>query len=78
MKQVDAISGNNSKIDRGILYSNGEGKCLLKKEVVISGLGVGEISTMELIYLYVRKYGTIFQDQEFNFSSNFRASFKEN
>ena len=28
---------------------------------------------MELIYLYVRKYGTIFQDQEFNFSSNFRA-----
>ncbi len=39
--------------------------------------GRGEISTMELIYLYVRKYGTIFQDQEFNFSSNFRASFKE-
>ena len=32
---------------------------------------------MELIYLYVRKYGTIFQDQEFNFFSNFRASFKE-
>ena len=32
---------------------------------------------MELTYLYVRKYGTIFQDQEFNFSSNFRASFKE-
>ena len=42
MKQVDAISGNNSKIDRGILYSNGEGKCLLKKEVVISGLGEGK------------------------------------
>ena len=39
--------------------------------------GRGEISTMELTYLYVRKYGTIFQDQEFNFSSNFRASFKE-
>ena len=39
--------------------------------------GRGEISTMELIYLYVRKYGTIFQNQEFNFSSNFRASFKE-
>ncbi len=31
---------------------------------------------MELIYLYIRKYETIFTDEEFNFSSNYTASFQ--
>lgn len=31
---------------------------------------------MELIYLYIRKYESIFQNEEFNFSSNFVASLK--
>ena len=33
---------------------------------------------MELIYLYIRKYGELFQDEEFNFSSNFKVSLKNN
>lgn len=33
---------------------------------------------MELIYLYIRKYGNIFRDEEFNFSSNYVATLKEN
>lgn len=32
---------------------------------------------MELIYLYIRKYENLFEEQEFNFSSNFSAAFKE-
>lgn len=39
--------------------------------------GRGETLTMELIYLYVKKYGKLFQDQEFNFSSNFVVSLKK-
>lgn len=33
---------------------------------------------MELIYLYVRKYENVFEDMEFNFSSNYVAAFKNN
>ncbi len=32
---------------------------------------------MELIYLYIRKYGNLFKEQEFNFSSNHLVTFKE-
>ena len=31
---------------------------------------------MELIYLYIRKYGTVFSDEAFNFSSNYTAAFQ--
>lgn len=31
---------------------------------------------MELIYLYIRKYENIFEDEEFNFSSNYKAALK--
>ena len=33
---------------------------------------------MELIYLYIRKYENIFEDVEFNFSSNYVATIKNN
>lgn len=33
---------------------------------------------MELIYLYIRKYKDIFENEEFNFSSNFIATMKDN
>ena len=33
---------------------------------------------MELIYLYIKKYENIFEDKEFNFSSNYVASLKSN
>lgn len=33
---------------------------------------------MELIYLYIRKYENVFEDMEFNFSSNYVAAFKNN
>lgn len=32
---------------------------------------------MELLYLYVRKYGNLFEEQEFNFSSNYSVAFNE-
>ncbi len=32
---------------------------------------------MELIYLYIRNYETVFKDEEFNFSSNYMAALKD-
>ena len=34
------------------------------------------VKFMELIYLYIRNYETIFKNEEFNFSSNYMASLK--
>lgn len=36
----------------------------------------GMVKFMELIYLYIRNYETIFKNEEFNFSSNYMASLK--
>ena len=33
---------------------------------------------MELIYLYIRKYEEVFENEEFNFSSNYMATIKDN
>ena len=33
---------------------------------------------MELIYMYVHKYGELFVDEEFNFSQNYHVTLKNN
>ena len=33
---------------------------------------------VELIYLYIRKYEEVFENEEFNFSSNYMATIKDN
>ena len=38
----------------------------------------GLIKIMELIYLYIRKYEEVFENEEFNFSSNYMATIKDN
>ena len=33
---------------------------------------------MELVYLYIKSYGNIYENVEFNFSDNYTASFDDN